>query len=198
MKVRKISLKNTLVKILVREVKNITKLMFICRKNLSFVINFIFVASVFALSLAYIAQYFFHLYPCQLCLWQRKPYFVAIILGILFFITYHLRLKIIDFHKYQFCFLFLMTLCMLAVSILAFYHAGVEYGLLSGFSSCVQKDASPASLEEMIDIVINSNAVRCDEAAFTFMGISMAGYNFLYSAILFIIGLFSLIKRGKV
>jgi len=118
---------------------------------------------------AYVSQYIFGLYPCEMCLWQRWPHFAAIALaGIAFFLR-PVRL-----------FVALAAGGILTSGLIGGFHAGVEYGWWEGVTSCAA--AIPvAPGESALDAIMNAPLVRCDEPAWTLLGISLAGFNFLIS-----------------
>ncbi len=134
---------------------------------------FLLIFSVSSLSAAYISQYEFGLFPCMLCLYQRIPFFfVAIVSALSLFIKGKLKL-------------ILVSLCGLALLVgagIAFYHVGVEQGKFELSSGCDLNDAIPSTIEEMTQQLLGKPHVSCDKPQFVFMGISMAGYNFLFSA----------------
>jgi disulfide bond formation protein DsbB len=107
---------------------------------------------------AYVSEYGFGLFPCEMCWWQRYPHFVAVALAIVSLVAPPQRLWI--------------ALAALAVAVsgaIGVFHAGVEYGWWESPLGCTASD--PFSLE----------FVRCDEPAWTLMGISLAGFNALLS-----------------
>lgn len=133
-------------------------------------------ASAGALAFAYISQYGFNLQPCVLCLYQRKPYFAALLLsGIAFFTdTKTARLLL------AFC-----AVSFLAGSCIAAYHTGVELGWWAGTASCGGGNLpANASIEELRHYLSRQPVVRCDVPAWTLFGISMTGYNLMYSTAL--------------
>ncbi len=130
--------------------------------------------SVFALSGAYISQYFFDMQPCQLCLWQRKPFFIIIILAAIF-------LLIPSFKKYQNLAIKMAIALLLINSAIAFYHTGVEQKWFKGLDSCTPTAiAQPTNLEELKLSLEQIKVVRCDKPQFIFLNISMAGWNVIY------------------
>ena len=73
-------------------------------------------------------------------------------------------------------------------------HAGMEYGWWT--INCQAEDMDDVTIESLMETLnAASNAVLCDEAAWTMMGISMAGYNALFSAGLCLISLISLFRQ---
>jgi disulfide bond formation protein DsbB len=134
------------------------------------------IASAVILSGAYISQYGFGLKPCILCLYQRVPYLMNIALGVVAFL--------ISFRYPR------LTKPLLALAVLSFcvgaaiagFHVGVEQGWWKGLPSC-GGDIVPknVSIDELREAMEHQAIVRCDQPAFVFLGISMAGYNFLIS-----------------
>jgi len=74
-------------------------------------------------------------------------------------------------------------------------HAGMEYGFWT--IPCQSTDASGLTIESMLEGLSRAqNVVLCDEAPWTLLGVSMAGYNTLISAALCVISLFVMIRPG--
>ena len=134
-------------------------------------------ASIAALSAALIAQYGFGLLPCVLCLYQRAPYVVAILLAGLGLLPAMRRYRAI---------LFLMLgLTFLGNSGLAFYHVGIENHWWAGTQACggtARTATTTADLLSALDKPVQ--VIRCAQPAWTLFGLSMAGYNVIFSALL--------------
>lgn len=135
--------------------------------------------SAATLGTAYTSQYAGGLDPCQLCLYQRWPWWGALAIAALALVP---ALP----GKAQRFLVLLAGLVLLGGAVLAFYHAGVEYKWWPGPSTC-GGGTIPASFAEM-QKSMNKPIVPCDEPAWTLFGISMAGYNGLVSLA---IGLFA-------
>ena len=146
---------------------------------------FLVLISIAALGVAYISQYGFGLEPCILCLYQRIPYFVAIILGILSFAVKG-RLRLL--------FVFLIGLTYVAGMGIAFFHAGVEQGIFTLEQGCGDSEAAADSLEAMRQQLLGKAHVPCDKPQFVFLGLSMAAWNFFFSML---IAFYTLILCGK-
>lgn len=129
--------------------------------------------SSLALVMAYISQYFFGLQPCHLCLWQRKPFFIIIVIAIVF-------LLIPQLSKYKKLAIQISVVLLIANTALAFYHAGVEKKIFKGLDSCSTESMNIQNLEELELNISKTSVVRCDQPQFIFLGISMAGWNALY------------------
>ena len=132
---------------------------------------------------AYISQYGFGLYPCEMCWWQRWPHFAAVGLALLSFFAPPKRLWIA-----------LAAVAILISGVIGGFHAGVEYGWWEGVTNCaaIPSAGGGSALEQ----IMNQPLVRCDAPAWTLFGISLAGYNFLISMTSGIAILW-LLMRGK-
>lgn len=119
---------------------------------------------------AYLSQYGFGLYPCEMCWWQRYPHFAAVGLALLSFFAAPRRLWVA-----------LAAGGILTSGLIGLFHAGVEYGWWEGITSCAAIPSANEG-ESALDAIMNAPLVRCDEAAWTLLGISLAGFNFLISA----------------
>jgi len=130
---------------------------------------------------AYISEYVFGLFPCEMCWWQRWPHFAALGFAALAFAAPAPRLWVA-----------FAALAIMVSGLIGGFHAGVEYGWWDGITGCAVIDPDrdifdPAAVP----------LVRCDEAPFSFLGISLAGYNFLFS---FVggIAILGLLRNGNV
>ena len=119
---------------------------------------------------AYISQYVFDMYPCEMCWWQRWPHFAALIPAILAFLvkTPGAQRTLVAFAAFA----------IFTSGVLGAFHAGVEYGWWEGLTSCTTTIASGGNFLENLE---NAPLVRCDVTQWTLFGISLAGYNFLLS-----------------
>jgi disulfide bond formation protein DsbB len=132
--------------------------------------------------------------PCPLCLEQRYAYYLAIPLGALvsFGAARHALRPVLLLG------LAILTLAVLANAGLATYHAGVEWKLWQGPTDCtgpIGNLGSAGSLLERLDTV---KVIRCDEVQWTFLGLSLAGYNVLISLLMAAIGAWGLVKTSRV
>lgn len=119
---------------------------------------------------ALISQYGFGLYPCEMCMWQRWPHYLAAGLAIVALaLANRPASKILVIGA---------ALAILVSGLIGGFHAGVEYGWWEGITTCA---TAPATGGDMLDSIMNAPLVRCDVAPWSLMGISLAGYNFLLS-----------------
>lgn len=117
---------------------------------------------------AYLSEYGFGLYPCEMCWWQRYPHFVAVALALLSFLIAPKRLLV-----------GLAAVAILVSGLIGGFHAGVEYGWWEGITGCATH--LPSDGGSALDSIMNAPMVRCDEAPWDLLGISLAGWNFLIS-----------------
>jgi len=128
------------------------------------------------LAVALGAQYLGGLAPCPLCHWQRYPYLVAAALAVVAFLIAPSGIA-----RWLVA---LAILAMLTSAAIGVFHVGVEQKWWEGTAGCTGGiDFEGMTVEEMQKALQDTAPVRCDEPAWTFLGISMAGYNILYGAI---------------
>ena len=116
---------------------------------------------------AYIGQYGFGLYPCEMCWWQRYAHFAALALAVLALVRPSTRVLA-----------WLAGLALLIAGLLGGYHAGVEYHWWEGLTAC----SSPlAAGGDALEAILAAPLIRCDQVQWALLGISLAGWNFLIS-----------------
>ena len=131
---------------------------------------------------AYISQYVFGLYPCEMCWWQRYAHFAALALGVLALVRPSARVLTA-----------LAGVAILFAGLIGGYHAGVEYGWWQGLTACTsQIDMSQDALEA----ISAGPLIRCDQVQWSLLGISLAGFNFLISTGTAIL-IFVLLRRAQ-
>ena len=119
------------------------------------------------------SQYLGGLVPCEMCYWQRWPHAAAIVLAGLAFTgpAASDRSRMLTL---------LAAAAIAASGAIAVYHSGVELGIFEGFTTCTST-ASGATTADLLNAIMNTPLVRCDQVQFAFLGISMAGWNALLS-----------------
>ena len=130
-------------------------------------------ASALALTAAFISQYVFDLPPCDLCIYQRYPYVIAIALCLVTLMP--------AIQPYTAWALILSALILLFNSGIATYHVGVEQHWWIGPEGCTGPGGTPQTLDALRAHIAATPVIRCDDIAFSLFGISMAGYNVLFS-----------------
>lgn len=115
-------------------------------------------------------QYIGGLQPCQLCLYQRWPHAAAIVIGFVALATGWRGLA------------WLGALSALATAAIGVFHVGVEQLWWEGLATCTAGSISGISTADLLDPTKDVAAVvRCDEIAWSTLGISMAGWNVILS-----------------
>ncbi|NQV60015.1 MAG: disulfide bond formation protein B [Alphaproteobacteria bacterium] len=134
-------------------------------------------AAVTALALAFIGQYGFDLQPCVLCIYQRWPFAIATILCLL---------ALTPWLRPAAPWLLGFAALVLAVNAgIAVYHVGVEQYWWIGSEACVGPRSGAGKAQTLAELraqIMATPITRCDEVAFSLFGVSMAGYNVLFSA----------------
>ena len=118
---------------------------------------------------AYISQYGFGLVPCEMCWWQRYPHIAALALAIFAFARPPGRMALV-----------LAALAITISGLIGLFHAGVEYGWWEGLTACTAPSAGYAG-DDPLKAIFEAPLVRCDVAPWSLAGVSLAGWNFLFS-----------------
>ena len=154
--------------------------------------NNIFLIVIFAvisltITSALIIQYWLGHEPCKLCLYQRIPYFLAILLII----------KVFFFKKYEKITLLILTLIFVSSAALAFYHFGIEQGFFSESLACTAPDLSKTLSKEQLLEQLKQNNISCKDVSFRIFGLSLASINTIFSLVLSVIFIKLFLNYGK-
>lgn len=127
-----------------------------------------------ALAAALTSQFVFGLHPCDLCILQRYPYAVIAVLGVVGAMLIRRKPSL------------LLPVCLILAGLflldagIAAYHVGVEQGWIEGPSAC-SGSATATTLDALRAQLAGAPLVSCKDAAFVFLGLSMAAWNVLYA-----------------
>lgn len=108
--------------------------------------------------------------PCNLCIWQRWPHAIIIAIAGIGLVAI----------KQNWMLLFI-ALSAISTALIGFYHSGVEQGWWSGPSGCSNQLNSDTDISSLTTSLLEMPVVKCDEIAWSLMGISMAGWNSIAS-----------------
>ena len=133
----------------------------------------ILIISILALTSAYFIEYFLGYQPCNLCLLERIPYALSIIIILASF-----KIKFNDKHAL----LVLITIFVVS-ALLSIYHLGIEQGLIEETFVCSTKDNLNLNKEQLLQELQKMN-ISCKNVAFTIFGLSLTTYNILLSVII--------------
>ena len=142
--------------------------------NKTIAIKLIFLISIFALVSAFFIEYVLGHQPCNLCILERIPYILAIIIIIL-------NYKFVHLEKY---FILLLILIFLVATILSIYHLGIEQGFIKESLVCDLKNGSNLLSKEDILKQLQQKNVSCQDVTFKIFGLSLTSYNILISLII--------------
>jgi len=137
-------------------------------------LNIILSLSIFALIAAFFIEYILDHKPCNLCLLERVPYILVIVLVVLVTI----------FEKFERSIFFLLSLIFLSATILSFYHFGIEQGFIKESIVCnLNQETSNLSKEDLLK-ELNNKRISCKDVGFKIFGLSLATINTFISLIL--------------
>lgn len=136
----------------------------------------ILLASAVVVCAALLFEYADGLAPCELCLYERWPYYAAIVISTIGLLTGSASAM-----------RGISALCgviFAAGTVLAFYHVGVEYHWFPGPTACTGAGTGAQTIEQLKAQLLGRQPVNCDEPAWRLFGVSLAGWNFLASLLL--------------
>ena len=136
---------------------------------------------------AYVIEYKLNHEPCKLCLYERIPYFLSILLMMKIFFT----------RGYESATLLILSLVFIISSILAFYHFGIEQGFFNESLACTTPDLSNTLSKEQLLEQLKQNSISCKNASFKILGLSLAAINTIFSLILSVIFVRLFLNYGK-
>ena len=134
----------------------------------------VLLASIATLGAAFAFQYIGGLQPCILCWYQRYPHAVAIVLLLA-------ALMVGSASPVGRALVALSGIALVVGAGIGVFHVGVEQHWWVGTASCGTTASPAGSVAELRERLLATSVVRCDEAQWTLLGISMAGYNALIS-----------------
>jgi disulfide bond formation protein DsbB len=137
---------------------------------------------------AYGFEFLRGLYPCEMCWWQRYAHFA----GLFFALAALMSGRMFDRGR---SFVWLAALGILASGAIGAYHAGVEAGVFEGFTQCTA--AASGSPADVLSSIMATPLVRCDDVQWSFLGISMAGWNAVISIVFACVILWLSLRRPR-
>ena len=161
---------------------NIRNLLFISKMKMSKQINkkilfTLLVFITFILVFAFIIEHKLGHQPCNLCLYERIPYFLSVLLII----------KIFFIKSYERETLLMLSLVFIISACLAFYHFGIEQGFFKESLACKAGNLLENTTKEELLEQLNQNIVSCKDVSFKIAGFSLAAINTIFSLILSVI-----------
>ena len=145
--------------------------------NTNFLNLFFLLFSGLILLIVYYLEFFIEVEPCKLCIYQRFPYFIVILLASSSLLIKNLKIK-----KLTFIFYILIFFISLIMSL---YHFGIEKNLWNALTGCEANIKSFGNSNNLKEYLLNKDYVSCKDVSFKFLEISLAGYNIIVSFVLF-------------
>ena len=138
----------------------------------------IFLISSISLVSAYFIEYILGHQPCNLCIYERIPYFLAILIIL---INY-------KYNKLEKYLILSLAIIFFIATILSLYHLGIEQGLIQESLLCdLEKGANIVDKDEILK-QLQQKSISCKDVTFKIFGLSLTSYNIMIS-LLFTIGL---------
>jgi len=141
------------------------------------IFNLILSFSIFALIAAYFIQYVLKHQPCNLCLIERIPYILSIIITSICLFT----------KKFEKMSLIILSLIFFSATLVAFYHFGIEQGFIKESLVCdLNNEGNNLSKEALLN-QLKEMPVSCKNVTFKIFGLSLATFNIFITLILGVI-----------
>jgi len=140
-------------------------------------LKIIFLISLISIISAYFIEYVLGYQPCNLCLIERIPYGLSLILIILNY-----------FFNQNKQFVILLLILVFAFSLLvSFYHFGIEQGFFEESTVCGIKDANNVISKEELLKQLQLKTISCKDVTFRIFGLSLTTFNIVISLVIFIL-----------
>jgi len=153
------------------------------KKFLFTILIFIFLVLVSA----YVIEYKLGHQPCKLCLYERIPYFLSILL----------IAKIFFIKSFQKVTLLILSLVFIISLLLALYHFGIEQGFFDESFTCGVTELSKSLSKEQLLEQLKQNNISCKNVNFKVLGLSLAAINAIFYLFLSVIFIKLLLNYGK-
>jgi len=146
----------------------------------------IFFFSIVSILFAFYLQYILGHAPCELCIYQRVPYYLIIAIGVINLL----------FNKYLKFSLFLISLLLLCELFISGYHTLSTFGIIE-YTGC-ESATLPTDINQLKEALLNDKlVVTCSNANLKFFGIPLSFYNTLFSTFFLLIIILNAYKKKK-
>ena len=134
----------------------------------------IFLISFIALISAYFIEYILGHQPCNLCVYERIPYFLAILIVLIIY----------KYNKLEKYLILSLAIIFLIATILSLYHLGIEQGFIQESLLCdLEKGANIVDKDEILK-QLQQKSISCKDVTFKIFGLSLTNYNIIISLLL--------------
>ena len=151
-------------------------------------LKIIFAISVIAIISAYFIEYILGYQPCNLCLIERIPYGLSVIIIVINFVN----------KKNEKFLLLLLILIFIFSFLISIYHFGIEQSFFKESSICGLKDTTDIVSKEELLKKLNERIISCKDVTFKIFGLSLTSINILLSFIIIIILIKIFTKYDKI
>ena len=145
--------------------------------RLDFYLKIIFGISLIAIISAYFIEHVLGYQPCNLCIIERIPYGLSIILIVLTYI----------FKKNDKFLIFLLILTFFFSLIVSFYHLGIEQGFFEESAVCGIKDTNNIISKEELLKQLQLKTISCKDVTFRIFGLSLTTFNIAISLVILVL-----------
>ena len=135
----------------------------------------VFIASSSILISAYVLELFFNHPPCNLCEYQRVPYFFLLLISLVSAKIKKIQLK------------FIALVCFFISLIISGFHSLIERKIIEYDIGCTSTGSDIDNIEDLRNFLEQTPLIKCDEISFSILGLSLANLNFVISALLIMI-----------
>tara|TARA_B100001057_G_scaffold115257_1_gene113756 strand:- start:9897 stop:10382 length:486 start_codon:yes stop_codon:yes gene_type:complete len=139
-------------------------------------INILFISCILILTSAFVIEYIFGYQPCNLCIIERIPYILSILILIL---NYKIKGN-------QIFFSVLLILVFFFSILISLYHFGIEQGFINESTICKSNDINITTKEGILKS-FQEFRISCKNVAFKIMGLSLTTYNIIISLFMFLL-----------
>ncbi len=134
------------------------------------------ILSIITLTSALVIEYGFGYKPCSLCIIERIPYGLAIIILILNY----------NFKQNQIFFSILLILIFLFSILISVYHFSIEQGFIDESAVCKSKNLNLITKDDILNS-LKELRISCKDVAFKIFGFSLTFYNIILSILMFLL-----------
>ena len=142
--------------------------------NVKFYLKIVFLVSLISIISAYFLEYVMGYQPCNLCLIERIPYILSLIILLLNY----------KFKKNEKFFILILILIFSFSLIISVYHFGIEQGFFKESLICDVKNTILNLSKEELLIELQKKPISCKDVTFRIFGLSLTSINILISLVL--------------
>ena len=140
----------------------------------------IFSLSFFSLAAALYIEYILGIKPCILCIYQRVPYAIALLISVCAFFINNKKILLV-----------ILALTFILSALISGYHVSIEKGFIEPIFSCTSDNINLLEKKEILKS-LNNIQPNCKDVDFSLFGISLATLNLINSFVLTVVIVYTL------